>query len=61
MSESTPDGGAERTYRGGIEKAMSIVWREKSRHSVVSEAYFALKKVWDELYVEAAAEAAVRK
>jgi hypothetical protein len=43
---------AARGYRAGLEKAMALVWQEKSRHSVVTEAYFALKKVWDELYLE---------
>ncbi len=40
-------------YRAGLERAMSLVWHEKQKHSVITPAYFALAKVWDELYHEA--------
>jgi hypothetical protein len=49
------NGTGSTTYREGLEKAMTVVWREKNKHSVISETYFALKKVWDELYAESAA------
>ena len=40
-------------YRAGLERAMSLVWTEKQKLSVVTPAYFALTKLWDELYLEA--------
>jgi hypothetical protein len=55
MNQATPnpqDGTKTLAYRGGLEKAMAVVWAEKNKHSVISEAYFALKNVWDELYRE---------
>lgn len=41
--EHTPE------YRAGLEKAMAAVWTEKQKHSVITPAYFALAKVWEEL------------
>lgn len=41
--EQTPE------YRAGLEKAMAAVWTEKQKHSVITPAYFALAKVWEEL------------
>ncbi len=40
-------------YRAGLELAMAVVWKEKQKHSVITPAYFALAKVWDELKREA--------
>lgn len=40
-------------YRAGLERAMSLIWAEKQRYSVITPAYFALAKLWDELYHEA--------
>jgi hypothetical protein len=40
-------------YRAGLEHAMTVVWREKQKLSVITPAYFALAKVWDELYHDA--------
>lgn len=39
-------------YRAGLERAMTLIWTEKQRHSVISPEYFALAKLWDELYHE---------
>jgi hypothetical protein len=49
------------SYRAGVEKAMSVVWKEKNKHSVISETYFTLKKVWEELSLEAARHETVQK
>lgn len=40
-------------YRAGLERAMALVWMEKQKHSVITPAYFALAKLWDELFHEA--------
>lgn len=48
---AAPAGAA--SYRAGLERAMTLVWAEKTRHSVVTPAYFALKTVWEQLYHEA--------
>ncbi|MBI3564962.1 MAG: hypothetical protein HY079_07190 [Elusimicrobia bacterium] len=40
-------------YRAGLERAMSMIWTEKQRHSVISPEYFALAKLWDAMYREA--------
>ena len=61
MNPSTPnsqEGTKAATYREGLERAMTLIWAEKNKHSVISETYFTLKKVWEELYHEAAHGAA---
>lgn len=40
-------------YQNGLERAMTLVWAEKQKHSVITPVYFALSKLWDELYREA--------
>jgi len=55
VSSSAPVSGArdEASYRAGLERAMTLIWAEKQKLSVITPAYFALAKVWDELYREA--------
>jgi hypothetical protein len=49
------------SYRAGLEHAMTVIWHEKQKHSVITPAYFALAKVWDELYHAANPNAAGEK
>ena len=56
-SEVLPNmNGAQRedasAYRSGLQRAMTLVWREKIKHLVVSETHFAMQMVWEQLNEE---------
>lgn len=40
-------------YRAGLERAMTLVWEEKQKLSVMTAEYYYLKKAWEALYHEA--------
>ncbi|MBI3550146.1 MAG: hypothetical protein HY078_14000 [Elusimicrobia bacterium] len=52
MSEEIIPAMGHSTYRDGLARAMDLVWKEKLRHRVISEAFFALDKLWIELRAE---------
>lgn len=35
-----------------LDRAMTVVWEERLKHSVLSEAFYALTKVWERLLEE---------
>ena len=39
-------------YDGGLTRAMSLVWEERGKYSVLSETFFALTRVWEQLCSE---------
>ena len=48
-------------YRAGLERAMTLIWEEKQKLSVVTVGYYVLKNVWEALYHEANPKGAEEK
>jgi len=61
LSAAVPEARDAAAYRAGLERAMTLIWHEKQKHSVITPAYFALAKIWDELFHEANPDAAGEK
>jgi hypothetical protein len=38
------------SYEDGLTNAMTTVWEERQKHSVLSEEFFVLTKVWESLF-----------
>lgn len=39
-------------YDAGLTRAMALVWEERGKYSVLSETFFALTRVWEQLCSE---------
>ena len=39
-------------YDAGLSKAMALVWEERGKYSVLSETFYALTRVWEQLCAE---------
>lgn len=41
-----------KSYDEGLTKAMAMIWDERGKYSVLSESFFALTRVWEQLCAE---------